>query len=249
MGELHLEIIKNKLIRDMKIGVRVGRPRVSYREAIQGSAMNVRGKFVKQTGGRGQYGDVTINLDPYTAEQAAEDGLNFKDNIAFENKIIGGAVPKEYIPSVEAGIRQTAVSGVTAGYPLINVKATLIDGSSHPVDSSQVAFEQAGRLALREAVSKAGNMLLEPIMKVVITTPEEYLGSITGDISSRRGMIVETEDRGILKLVHCEVPLSEMFGYTTVLRGLSQGRASSTMEFLAYRALPAKLQQEVLATG
>jgi elongation factor G len=158
-------------------------------------------------------------------------------------------VPKEYIPSVEAGIRQTAVSGVTAGYPLINVKATLIDGSSHPVDSSQVAFEQAGRLALREAVSKAGNMLLEPIMKVVITTPEDYLGSITGDVSSRRGMIVETEDRGILKLVHCEVPLSEMFGYTTVLRGLSQGRASSTMEFLAYRALPSKLQQEVLATG
>jgi len=247
MGELHLEIIKNKLLRDMKIGVDVGKPRVSYREAIQGTAKDVRGKFVKQTGGRGQFGDVTINLEPFTEEEAKEAGLDFTDNIAFENKIVGGAVPKEYIPSVEAGIRQTALSGVTAGYPLINIKATLIDGSSHAVDSSQVAFEQAGRLALREAVHRAGSVLLEPIMKVVIITPDEYLGGITGDISSRRGMIVDTEDRGHVKSINCEVPLSEMFGYTTVLRGLSQGRASSTMEFLAYRPMPANLQKEVLA--
>jgi len=247
MGELHLEIIKNKLVKDMKVNVAVGKPRVSYREAIQRAAMEVRGKFVKQTGGRGQYGDVTINLEPYTAEQAEADGLNFKDNIAFENKIVGGAVPREFIPSVELGIRQTAVSGVTAGYPLINIKATLIDGSSHAVDSSQVAFEQAGRLALQDAVSKAGSVLLEPIMKVVITTPTEYLGAVSGDINSRRGMIIETEDRDTVRLITCEVPLSEMFGYTTVLRGLTQGRASSSMEFQAYRPMPASIMKEVLA--
>ncbi len=247
MGELHLEIIKHKLVRDMKVGVEVGKPRVSYREAITGEAKNVQGKFVKQTGGRGQFGNVYINLLPYTAEQAEADGLNFKDQVAFENKIVGGAIPKEFIPSVEAGVRQTAATGVSAGYPLIGIKVELIDGSSHAVDSSQVAFEQAARLALREAVSRAGNVLLEPVMKVVIITPEEYMGAITGDVSSRRGMIVETEDRGAgIRNVLCEVPLSEMFGYTTILRGLSQGRASSSMEFLAYRPLPANLVKELM---
>ncbi len=249
MGELYLEIIKNKLVRDMKVNVEVGKPRVSYREAIAGPAKNVRGRFVKQTGGRGQYGDVIINLEPCTPEQAKAEGLDFRDSVAFVNKIIGGSVPKEYIPSVEAGIRQTAISGVTAGYPLINIKVELIDGSYHQVDSSQVAFEQAARLALREAVAKAGSLLLEPIMKVVILTPEDYVGNVTGDISSRRGMIVDTEDRDGVKVITCEVPLSEMFGYTTVLRGLSQGRASNTMEFLAYRPMPANMAKEVLAAG
>lgn len=249
MGELHLEIIKNKLVRDMKVNVEVGKPRVSYREAIAGPAKNVRGRFVKQTGGRGQYGDVIINLEPCTPEQAKAEGLDFRDSVAFVNKIIGGSVPREYIPSVEAGIRQTAISGVTAGYPLINIKVELIDGSYHQVDSSQVAFEQAARLALREAVAKAGSLLLEPIMKVVILTPEDYVGNVTGDISSRRGMIVDTEDRDGVKVITCEVPLSEMFGYTTVLRGLSQGRASNTMEFLAYRPMPANMAKEVLAAG
>jgi elongation factor G len=249
MGELHLEIIKNKLVRDMKIGVEVGRPRVSYREAIAGPAKNIRGKFVKQTGGRGQFGDCTINILPFTKEEAEAAKLNFKDNIAFENKIVGGSVPKEYIPSIEYGVRQTAVGGVTAGYPLINVKVELIDGSYHPVDSSQVAFEQAGRLALREAVAKAGSVLLEPIMKVVVTTPNEYMGNVTGDLSSRRGMILDQEDKGIIKEITAEVPLSELFGYTTVLRGLSQGRAANTMEFQEYRAMPASLQREVIASG
>jgi len=249
MGELHLEIIKNKLVRDMKIGVEVGKPRVSYRETIQGEALNVRGLFKKQTGGRGQFGDVIINLYPCTKEEAEERGLDFTDSIAFENKIVGGAIPREFIPAVEAGIRQTALGGVSAGYPLINIRVELIDGSSHAVDSSQVAFEQAARLALREAVSKAGSVLLEPIMKVVILTPEEYLGNITGDLSSRRGMISETEDRGHIKAVIAEVPLSEMFGYTTTLRGMSQGRAASSMEFLEYRAMPSGLAQEVLTTG
>ena len=249
MGELHLEIIKNKLTRDMKIGCDVGKPRVSYRETIQGTAKDVRGKFVKQTGGRGQYGDCTINIEPCTAEEAAAEGLKFTDNIAFVNKIVGGAIPKEFIPSIEYGVRQTAVGGVTAGYPLINVKVELVDGSSHAVDSSQVAFEQAGRLALQAAVAKAGSVLLEPIMKVVITSPEDYLGNVTGDLNSRRGMIVDTEDRGAVKLVTAEVPLSQMFGYTTALRGMSQGRATSTMEFLEYRAMPASMAKEVLSAG
>ena len=246
MGELHLEIIKNKLVRDMKVGVEVGKPRVSYREAITKKAENIRGKFVKQTGGRGQFGDCTINLEPYTAAQAEEDGLKFKDSMSFENKVIGGSIPKEYIPSVEAGIRSTAVSGVMAGFPLINFKATLVDGSTHPVDSSQVAFEQAGRMALIDACHKAGLTLLEPIMKVVINTPDDYIGSVTGDISGRRGMVVGTEEMGNSRLITAEVPLSEMFGYVTVLRSMSQGRASSSMEPLEYRPLPANLAKEVV---
>ncbi|MEO0483066.1 MAG: elongation factor G [Planctomycetota bacterium] len=247
MGELHLEIIKNKLVRDMKIGVDVGRPRVSYREAIQGPAENIRGLFKKQSGGRGQFGDVTINIRPYTADEAEADGIKFVENVAFKSEVVGGSIPKEFIPSVEAGIRTTAVGGISAGFPLINVRIDLVDGSYHDVDSSQVAFEQAARLALREAVHKAGSVLLEPIMKVVITTPEDYLGNVTGDISSRRGMISNTEDRGNTKEITCEVPLSEMFGYTTTLRGISQGRASNSMEFLEYRPMPATLQKEVLA--
>ena len=246
MGELHLEIIKNKLVNDMKVNVEVGKPRVSYRETIMGSANNVRGKFVKQTGGRGQFGDCTINIEPFTKAQAEEEGLGFKDNIAFENKVVGGSIPKEFIPSVEAGIRNTAVSGVMAGYPLINVKATLVDGSFHPVDSSQVAFEQAGRLAIIDACHRAKVTLLEPVMKVVITTPDEYFGNVTGDVNSRRGMIVNTEERGNARVITCEVPLSEMFGYTTVLRSISQGRATSSMEPLEYRPMPANLVKDVV---
>ncbi|MEM9082630.1 MAG: elongation factor G, partial [Planctomycetota bacterium] len=245
MGELHLEIIKNRITREMKVNVEVGKPRVSYREAIQGPAQNIRGTFKKQTGGRGQFGDCTINLEPFTAEQAEEAELNFKDNISFENKIVGGSIPKEFIPSVEAGIRNTAKSGILAGFPLINIKATLIDGSFHPVDSSQVAFEQAGRLALNEACSKAKITLLEPIMKVSITVPDEYFGAITGDISSRRGLITDQEERGVVRIVTAEVPLSEMFGYTTTLRGLTQGRGTSSMEPLEYRPLPPNMVEEV----
>jgi len=246
MGELHLEIIKNKLTRDMKINVAVGKPKVSYREAITKKAEYVRGKFVKQTGGRGQFGDCTIHLEPFTAEQAAAEELDFTDNIAVENAVTGGAIPKEYISSVEYGIRQTCMSGVKFGYPMINVKATIVDGSSHAVDSSQVAFEQAGRLAVREATEKAGPVLLEPIMKVVVTVPNDYLGNVTGDISSRRGMIIDTDDRGVVKLVMAEIPLDQLFGYTTSLRGMSQGRASATMEFLEYRPMPRSLQEAVV---
>ncbi|MEY3231519.1 MAG: elongation factor [Planctomycetota bacterium] len=246
MGELHLEIIKNKLVRDMKINVNVGKPKVSYREAIQRKVEDVRGLFKKQTGGRGQFGDCVITLEPFTAEQAAAEELDFTDNIAFENGIVGGVIPKEFIPSIEYGVRQTAITGVKFGYPLINIKVTLTYGSYHDVDSSQVAFEQAGRLALLEACDRAQPVLLEPIMKVVVTVPNDYLGNVTGDMMSRRGMIIDTEDRDPVKLVTCEVPLSEMFGYTTSLRGMSQGRASSTMEFLEYRPMPAGVMKEIL---
>ncbi len=246
MGELHLDIKKTIITRDMKIGVEVGRPQVAYRETITRKVEDVRGKFVKQTGGRGQFGDCVITLEPCTAAQAKAEEIDFENNIAFENGIIGGSIPKEFIPSVEYGVRQTAIAGVKTGFPLINIKVTLTFGSYHPVDSSQIAFEQAGRLALLEAVEKAGFVLLEPIMKVVVTVPDEYFGAVTGDISSRRGMILDTDDRGVVKLVTCEVPLSEMFGYTTTLRSLTQGRASNTMEFQAYRQMPRTLQDEVL---
>jgi elongation factor G len=246
MGELHLDIIRTKLVRDMKINVEVGKPRVSYREAITRKVEYVRGLFRKQTGGRGQFGDVSITLEPFTAEQAKAEEIDFTDSIAFENEVVGGSVPKEFIKPVEDGIRTTALSGVTAGYPLINIKVTLVDGSYHAVDSSQVAFEQAARLALMEAVSKAGSVLLEPIMKVVVTVPDDYLGNITGDISGRRGMIIDTDDRGHVKLITAEIPLSELFGYTTSLRGMSQGRASATMEFLEYRQMPGGLMRAML---
>ena len=247
MGELHLEIVKNKLVRDMKIGVNIGTPRVSYRETIMGEATDVRGKFVKQTGGRGQYGDVVLSVEPITAEEAEAQELKMKNGIVFMDSIKQGVIPREYIPSVESGIRSAAVSGILGGYPMVNVKAQLVFGSYHEVDSSQVAFEQAGALAFREACSQAGLTLLEPIMRVEITTPEDYFGPISSDLSSRRGQIVDSEMRGNTRIIHADVPLSEMFGYTTILRGMSQGRASSSMEPSEYRIMPPNLTEEILA--
>jgi elongation factor G len=234
------------LLRDLKIGVNVGTPRVSYRETITASAENVRGKFVKQSGGRGQFGDVVMNVKPMTAAEAEEQELNMKDGVVFEDKISHGSIPREYIPSVQHGVRNAAASGILGGYPMVNVCVELVDGSYHEVDSSQVAFEQAGALGFREACTKAGLALLEPIMKVTITTPDEYFGSVSGDLSSRRGQIIDSELRGIVRIIHAEVPLSEMFGYSTVLRGITQGRASSTMEPSEYRLMPENLKQEVL---
>jgi elongation factor G len=245
MGELHLEILRNKLTRDMHVDVIVGKPKVAYKETITGTA-EARGKFVKQTGGRGQYGDATVKVEPFTKAQAEEEELKFTDNFAFENKIFGGTIPKEYIPSVEYGARQASKSGVLASYPLINVKCTLLDGSYHAVDSSQIAFEQAGALAFRGAVHKAGVTLLEPIMKVVVTTPEEFVGNVNGDLNKRRGVIVHSEVRGNTRVVEAEVPLSEMFGYTTDLRSMSTGRASSVMEPLKYAAVPANVRKAIL---
>ncbi|MFP4144965.1 MAG: elongation factor G [Phycisphaeraceae bacterium] len=245
MGELHLDIIKTKLTRDMKVGVNVGQPRVAYRETVLGSA-EARGTHKKQTGGRGQFGDAVLTVEPFTEEQAEEAGLDFTDDIAFENKIVGGAIPREYIPSVEYGCRETARSGVLAGFPLQGVKVTLLDGSYHEVDSSQVAFEQAGRLAFQAATKKAGLQLLEPVMKVTVTTPEEFLGTVTGDLNRRRGLIAEQEQRGNTRVITAECPLSEMFGYATHLRGMTQGRASYSMEPQDYRPVPDNIAREVV---
>ncbi|MDC0429156.1 elongation factor G [Phycisphaerales bacterium] len=247
MGELHLEIIKNKLVRDMKVDVTVGRPRVSYRETIQGTAADVRGLFKKQTGGRGQFGDAVITVSPVTEAEAEEQELKMKNGVAFVDKIAGGVIPREYIPSVETGVRAAAASGVIGGYPLINVKVELVYGSYHDVDSSQVAFEQAGALAFRQAVTKAGPALLEPIMKLSVTTPDEYFGTVSGDIASRRGHIVDSELRGVVRIITSEVPLSEMFGYTTTLRSMTAGRATSSMEPAEYRVMPDSLKDAVLA--
>ena len=247
MGELHLEIIKNKLVRDMKIGVNVGKPRVSYRETSTGMAKDVRGLFKKQTGGRGQYGDAVVTIRPITAEEAEAEELEMENGVVFVDAVPGGAIPREFIPSVEYGIRQAAASGVIGGYPVINVRVDLVFGSSHDVDSNQIAFEQAGAMAFREAFTRAGPALLEPIMKVVITTPDEFFGNVSGDVASRRGQIIDSEMRGASRQITAEVPLSELFGYTTALRSMTQGRAAASMEPLTYRQMPERLKLEVLA--
>ena len=245
MGELHLEILRNKLTRDMKVDVLVGKPKVAYKETITKVA-EARGKHVKQSGGRGQFGDCTVRVEPFTAEQAKEEELKWEDNFAFENKVFGGSIPKEYIPSVEYGARMAAKTGVLANYPLINIKVTLLDGSYHAVDSSQIAFELAGQIAFKDAVQKAGLILLEPIMKVVVTTPEDFVGNVVGDLNKRRGMIHNSEQRGNTRIVDAEVPLSEMFGYTTELRSMSTGRASSVMEPLKYAPVPNNVKNAIL---
>lgn len=245
MGELHLDIIKTKLIRDLKIGVNVGTPRVAYKESISKRA-EARGTHKKQTGGRGQFGDCTITVEPISEEQAKEQELDYQDGVAFENKITGGAIPREYIPSVAVGCRETAKSGVLAGYPLVGVKVTLLDGSYHEVDSSQIAFEQAGVLAFKEATKKAGLQLLEPIMQVTVTTPDEFFGSVSGDLNRRRALISETEQRGNTRIITAEAPLSEMFGYSTTLRGMTQGRANYSMEPLDYRPVPPNIAKTIL---
>jgi len=247
MGELHLEIVKNKLVRDMKIGVKVGKPRVSYRETITGTAEKIRGLFKKQSGGRGQYGDAVVTVSPITPDEAEAQELEMENGVVFVDGISQGVIPREFIPSVEYGVRQAAASGILGGYPVQNVKCELVYGSYHDVDSSQIAFEQAGALAFREACTRAGLALLEPIMKVVVVTPDEYFGSVSGDLASRRGNIIDSELRGVVRNITAEVPLSEMFGYTTTLRGMTQGRATSTMEPATYRVMPDRLRDEVLA--
>jgi len=246
MGELHLEIITTRIRRDMKIAVNVGQPRVAYKEAITGTAV-AQGVHKKQSGGRGQFGDCTIEVSPITEEEAAEQELKYEDGIAFEDAIVGGAIPREYIPSVGYGARMTAKTGVLAGYPLLGVKVKLIDGKYHDVDSSQIAFEMAGSIAFKNATRKAGLVLQEPIMKVVVTTPEEFFGNVTGDLNRRRALVVGDEERGNTRIITAEAPLSEMFGYSNSLRGMSQGRASYAMEPLTYREVPGNISKEILA--
>jgi len=239
MGELHLEIIVDRLQREFKVNANVGRPQVAYRETIRTPVRKVQGKFVRQTGGRGQYGHVVLNVEP------TEPGIGF----VFENEIRGGAVPREYIPSVERGIKEAMESGVLAGYPIIDVKATLIDGSFHDVDSSEMAFKVAGSMALKDAAKRGDPVLLEPIMDVEVVTPEEYLGDVMGDLTSRRGKIGGMLERSGAHVIGASVPLSEMFGYSTVLRSLSQGRAVYTMQFSHYDEVPKPKLEEILSSN
>ena len=254
MGELHLEIIKMRLTRDYKVDVIVGKPKVSFRETISGSAKDVRGVHKKQSGGRGQFGDCWISIEPFDGTDGAGNplpaeelkDLRWVDGVSFVNKIVGGVIPKEFISSVEYGIRTTAKTGVLAGFNLINIKVTLTDGSYHDVDSSQIAFELAGRLALIDAAKKAGLQLLEPIMKIVVTTPKDFVGNVTGDLNRRRGTIINSDERGNTVIVEAEVPLSAMFGYTTDLRSMSTGRAASAMEPLKYAPVPPSVAKGIV---
>ncbi|MBU5594679.1 elongation factor G [Amphibacillus sp. MSJ-3] len=235
MGELHLDIIVDRLRREFKVDANVGAPQVSYRETFRGSA-EVEGKFVRQSGGRGQYGHVWVKFEPN------EEGAGFE----FINKIVGGVVPREYIPSVEAGIKESMENGVIAGYPLIDVKATLYDGSYHDVDSNETAFKVAASMALRNAKNKCNPVLLEPMMKVEVVIPEEYMGDIMGDITSRRGRVDGMDARGNAQIVNAFVPLAEMFGYATALRSNTQGRGTYTMFFDHYEEVPKSIAEEII---
>lgn len=238
MGELHLEIIVDRLQREFKVNANVGRPQVAYRETIRKAVQNVEARFIRQTGGRGQFGHVVIHIEP------TEAGAGF----VFEDEIVGGKIPREFIRPVRQGIREAMDSGVLAGYPLIDIKATLVDGSTHDVDSSEMAFKIAGSMALKDGVKRADPAILEPIMDVEVVTPEEYLGDVMGDLSSRRGKIGGMVQRASAQVVGASVPLSEMFGYSTTLRSLSQGRAVYTMQFSHYAQVP-KAKAEEIAAG
>ncbi len=235
MGELHLEIIVDRLLREFKVQANVGNPQVAYKETVLGET-SAEGKFVRQSGGRGQYGHVVIELSPL------ESGGGF----VFENKIVGGAIPKEFIPSVEGGLKESALNGVLSGYPVVDIKVVLKDGSFHEVDSSEMAFRIAASKALKTALSKAKPVLLEPVMKVEVTAPEEYVGDIIGDFTSRRGRILGTELKSGLQIVRGVVPLSEIFGYATELRSHTQGRGVYNMEFYRYEEVPQSIAQKII---
>lgn len=235
MGELHLEVIVDRLMREFKVEANVGKPQVAYRETFRTSA-KVEGKFVRQSGGRGQYGHVWIEFEP------KEPGTGFE----FVNKIVGGVVPKEYIPAVQSGIEEALANGVLAGYPVVDVKATIFDGSYHEVDSSEMAFKIAGSLAVRAAKEKCNPVLLEPIFKVEVTVPEEYMGDVMGDINSRRGRVEGMDTRGGAQVIRAKVPLAEMFGYSTTLRSMTQGRGTYSMEFSHYEEVPNNIAEEII---
>jgi elongation factor G len=239
MGELHLEIIIDRLKREFSVDANIGRPQVAYRETISQPAEKIRGRFVRQTGGSGQYGDVEINLLP----QEAGAGYEFVD------KIVGGKIPKEYIAPVNAGIQEAMGSGVLAGYPVVDVKVELVDGSYHDVDSSERAFKIAGSMAFKEAMKRAKPKLLEPVMSVEVTTPEDYLGDVMGNLNSRRGRIESMSPLGNAQVVKAIVPLSEMFGYATDLRSMSQGRADFHMDFERYEEVPQSIASEIVEQG
>jgi elongation factor G len=236
MGELHLEIIVDRLLREFNVGANVGKPQVAYKETIR-KAVEQQGKFIRQTGGRGQYGDVWIKLEPLKAGA----GFEFVDGVK------GGAVPREYIPAVEKGIREATENGALAGYPMVDVKVTLFDGSYHDVDSSEIAFKIAGSMAFKEAARKAGPVLLEPIMSVEVVVPEEFMGDVIGDINSRRGKVLGMDTRPAAQAIDARVPLAEMFGYATDLRSMTQGRATYTMQFSHYDPVPTAVAEGIVA--
>jgi elongation factor G len=236
MGELHLEVIVDRMMREFKVQANVGRPQVSYREAIR-KATRAVGRFVRQTGGKGQYGHVVITLEPL------ERGSGF----VFESKIVGGSVPREFWRPAEEGIRDALVGGVVAGYPVIDVKATLVDGSYHEVDSSEMAFKIAGSMAAKDGVSKADPTILEPMMRVEVTTPEDFMGDVIGNLNSKRGQIDGIDERGNSRVIRAHVPLAEMFGYATELRSMTQGRAVYSMEFSRYAEVPTSIANELIA--
>ncbi len=235
MGELHLEIIVDRMKREFGVEANVGKPQVAYRETIK-KTVDQEGKFIRQSGGKGQYGHVWIKLEPNEAGKGYE----------FTNAIVGGAIPKEYIPAVDKGIQEQMQNGVIAGYPVIDAKVTLFDGSFHDVDSSEMAFKIAGSMAFKDGARKAGAVLLEPIMKVEVVTPEDYMGDVIGDLNRRRGVILGMDDNPSGKVVSAEVPLAEMFGYATDVRSMSQGRASYSMEFLKYEEVPSNVAKEII---
>jgi elongation factor G len=237
MGELHLEIIVDRLLREFKVEANVGKPQVAYRETAGKAVQNVEGRFVRQSGGRGQYGHVVINMEP------GEPGSGY----SFESKIVGGTVPKEYITPVDRGIQEALASGVIAGFPVVDVSVVLHDGSYHEVDSSEAAFKIAGSLAIKDALRKSSPVLLEPMMSVEVETPEDYMGDVMGNLSSRRGQIQGMDERGGAKLIRALVPLSEMFGYATDLRSATQGRASYTMQFSSYEPVPKSVAEEIVS--
>jgi elongation factor G len=237
MGELHLEVIVDRMMREFKVEANVGKPQVAYRETISQAVPNHTYLHKKQTGGSGQYAKIVLTLEP------SGPGGGY----SFEDKISGGRIPKEYIPSVDAGIKDAMTTGVLAGYPMVDVNALLVDGDYHDVDSSEMAFKIAGTMGFKEAARKAAPILLEPIMAVEVVTPEDYMGDVIGDLNSRRGKVGQMEQRGNNQVVSAEVPLSEMFGYATDLRSKTQGRATYTMQFHSYQPTPKTVQEEIVA--
>jgi elongation factor G len=236
MGELHLEIIVDRLLREFRVEAHVGKPEVAYRETIRKKA-EAQGRFVRQTGGKGQYGDVWLEVEPLAP------GTGFE----FDNKIVGGKVPREFIPACEKGVKEAMTTGVLAGYPMVDLKVNLTDGSYHEVDSSEMAFKIAASMGFKEACRRAKPVLLEPIMDVEVVTPEEYMGPVVGDLNSRRGRIMAMEARAGAQVIRAHVPLGQMFGYATDLRSMTQGRATSTMQFSRYEEVPSGIAEEIMA--
>jgi len=236
MGELHLEVLVDRMLREFKVQANVGRPTVSYRETIR-TPVKGEGRFVRQTGGKGQYGHAILQFEP----------LDRGGGVEFESKVVGGSVPREYVKPIEEGVREALKGGVVAGFPVVDVKATLIDGSYHDVDSSEMAFKIAGSMAAKAAVTRGDPAILEPIMKVEVTAPEDYMGDVIGNLNARRGQIDGIDERGTSRMIQAHVPLAEMFGYATELRSMTQGRATYSMEFSRYAEVPTSLATELIA--